>query len=603
MSDFWSDLNRIRRNHPHYCGQLTLEKVADETSKRWLDDRWLMEDASFEPYFVVDGQQRLTTAVVLIQCLLEDLDDSTVLCGMRVPELRERYLTRSKGLITSCLFGYEQDNPSHEFFRTQILGVQSNEYSGIRTVYTANLEFALAYFRHALEGMAAIAVRESLFKTLTQQLRFSLHELTDDIDVFVAFETMNNRGKALSRLELLKNRLIYLSTMAEAPDDQRQHVRNNINAVWRTIYEELGRNPSESLDDDEFLRAHWIAFFDYNKDESDPLTRFLLNTHFTATRLDSRELALPDMQTYVTSLQGSVRVWQQLHFPENHEKVLAPQVFARLCRLRRLGFGVLKPLVLTVLLRQGDENEVLKVLEQAERFLLLVRSWAGTRSHLGEAESYRMAHQIHDGRANLAAATEILRDRVANHFSAQAFQIEVDERFKGPDGKGYYELPGIKYLFFEYEEALRQAGRNLTGKIAWNSFQGARNSIEHIYPQNPEDGQWEAFNTYSSEERRLLRHSLGNLVAVSVAKNASLSRRSFKDKKAGTDTIAGFCQGSYSELQIAQCEDWTPREILDRGLRLLAFIEKAWGVQLGDRGEKVKLLKLEFVEKRVNGEA
>ncbi|MBS3948990.1 MAG: hypothetical protein KGZ57_11975 [Dethiobacter sp.] len=34
-----------------------------------------------------------------------------------------------------------------------------------------------------------------------------LHEIEDDYDVFVAFETMNNRGKKLTNLELLKNRL------------------------------------------------------------------------------------------------------------------------------------------------------------------------------------------------------------------------------------------------------------------------------------------------------------------------------------------------------------------------------------------------------------
>ena len=40
---------------------------------------------------------------------------------------------------------------------------------------------------------------------------FNLHEIEDDYDVFVAFETMNNRGKRLTNLEL--NRLIYLTTL------------------------------------------------------------------------------------------------------------------------------------------------------------------------------------------------------------------------------------------------------------------------------------------------------------------------------------------------------------------------------------------------------
>ena len=35
-------------------------------------------------------------------------------------------------------------------------------------------------------------------------------DIDDDFDVFVAFETMNNRGKKLSNLEILKNRLMKL---------------------------------------------------------------------------------------------------------------------------------------------------------------------------------------------------------------------------------------------------------------------------------------------------------------------------------------------------------------------------------------------------------
>jgi hypothetical protein len=35
--------------------------------------------------------------------------------------------------------------------------------------------------------------------------------ISEDVDVCVAFETMNNRGKPLSYLELLKNRLIAIA--------------------------------------------------------------------------------------------------------------------------------------------------------------------------------------------------------------------------------------------------------------------------------------------------------------------------------------------------------------------------------------------------------
>ncbi len=426
LADFWSDLLRVGLDRTHYCGQLTLEKAPEESWQQWTGDTWLMEDAGYDPHFVVDGQQRLTTAVILLQCLLEGLPEDQLLAGQSVKELRQRYLAKSKGLLASCLFGYARDNPSHEFFCTQILGVPSNEYHGVRTVYTANLAAARDFFRASI-SKADGAPRERLFKALTQRFRFNVHEPSDDIDVFVAFETMNNRGKPLTRLELLKNRLIYLSTLAPGDDSpveqvkskmtpEQQKVRANVNAVWRTIYEELGCDPDVSLDDDEFLRAHWILFFGYDKDEADPLTQFLLNRHFTTDRLDKGKLKLPHIQKYADSLQTSARYWQRLHFPEQNEQVLGKEVTAELVRLGRLGFGVMKPLLLAVLTREESGPDVCAVLRQAERFLLLVRSLGGARSHVGEAESYRMANDLHAGRTSLAQAVDMLKERVSRHL-------------------------------------------------------------------------------------------------------------------------------------------------------------------------------------------
>ena len=73
-------------------------------------------------------------------------------------------------------------------------------------------------------------------------------------------------------------------------------------------------------------------------------------------------------------------------------------------------------------------------------------------------------------------------------------------------------------------------------------------------------------------------------------------RGSFEHKKKGTDRIPGFGRGSLSELEIAQCTDWTPSDILDRGLRMLEFIEKRWDATLDDMNSKRRLLKLEFVK-------
>jgi Protein of unknown function (DUF1524) len=122
----------------------------------------------------------------------------------------------------------------------------------------------------------------------------------------------------------------------------------------------------------------------------------------------------------------------------------------------------------------------------------------------------------------LDRATRMLVNRVASHFSISSFQMRINDLFADDDGEGFYKLPTLKFVLFEYEEHLRKVAKSTAAKIEWEGFDGAKNSVEHIYPQTPEVTEWPSFNAFSRREKRLLTHSLGNLVAVSVAKNAAL---------------------------------------------------------------------------------
>ena len=87
LADFWSDLQRMDSDRIHYCGQITLERARESAWRDWEGDAWLVDDAGYEPYFVVDGQQRLTTAIILIQCLLENLPPETIIAGrLQIPQ-------------------------------------------------------------------------------------------------------------------------------------------------------------------------------------------------------------------------------------------------------------------------------------------------------------------------------------------------------------------------------------------------------------------------------------------------------------------------------------------------------------------------------------
>ena len=122
-------------------------------------------------------------------------------------------------------------------------------------------------------------------------------------------------------------------------------------------------------------------------------------------------------------------------------------------------------------------------------------------------------------------------------------------------------------------------------------------SIEHILPQESNKECWNKnFKQFNDEQKKFLCNSLGNLLPLSKQKNSSLQNDCFSDKKVQKNGSIGYFNGSYGENEVAKNADWTPNDILNRGLLLFSFLEKRWNVKLGSEDDKKKLLYLEFLQ-------
>jgi uncharacterized protein with ParB-like and HNH nuclease domain len=264
VEEFWNDLIRLKSGRNHYVGVLTLEPVKSEKFSNWLDDQWIIESKNYRPYYVVDGQQRLTTSIILLSAIVDIMERRNInkLNYTSKEKIIEKFIYEEKDSSSNktFLFCYEKDNPSFSFLIKNIYAQSDVVSHEENTLYNNNLALAKNFFIQKLEQLSKDQL-EDVFKKISQNFLFNTYEISNDIDVYVSFETMNNRGKRLSRLELLKNRLIYISCMFTATDSEILRLREKINTCWKNIYFALGKNKNSPLIDDEFLDAHYHIYF------------------------------------------------------------------------------------------------------------------------------------------------------------------------------------------------------------------------------------------------------------------------------------------------------------------------------------------------------
>ena len=535
LQDFWKDLSWLAEGQRHYTGLIALNPLLEQPD---------LYPPGTSLYHVVDGQQRLTTCVLLLAKLIARRQGDFI--GENLKSIiREKYLFKTTSTASIPIFGYDDDDSMK--FLTAILE-RGRLGTSPHTVYQRNLLYANDFLNRQLNNLSQENL-DSTFTTLTTRLVFDLHEVSSDFDVCAMFESINYRGKKLTKFEVLKNRLIYLNELlGQIAQDRHAEFarrREQIYKCWGQCFRIFGQDQEDILDEDEFLINHSIMYFGPLDRERDALDKRLFKEQWSPDRLRIADnpLTTREIEAYVANLETSAQLWAiQQGYEESAE--LGADLLGWLGRLDRLGTSYFKPIVLAALnwcwsrlyphSPQGGEavRDVIALVKAIERFVFVVFEVGDRRSDFGSAYFLQYAHEIFQERAapkEVAGELQSWVDGVNENgyytgaFFPRAAINAAKARFL--KGQGYHSWAPIKYLLGEFREYL--GDRMLSRKEYIN------NSVERVMPQNPDgDGEWTATQKALGERAQYYVDDLGNLTLLPRAANKSAQDISLRSKAA-----------------------------------------------------------------------
>lgn len=589
LDDIWEDLDLLGKGH-HYAGTIVIKDMQQP-------ELLAADGDALTRFEVVDGQQRLTTCLLLLDRIRRTLKKiDTGQAAEVAGRLRSMYgLLKIGGVDVPRLKLGPDLQP---FWKNSVLGdqpiVEPTLVAGAQRLQAAAQYFdaRIAMLTDGLPDEPAVGRLMELQRRIVSGLRFLVYEVQTDAEVGVVFETLNERGRPLTELEKVKNYLLYLAR--QLPEAQMTDLAATINGAWSHIFQMLSRRPPAF--EERLLRAHWLCTVDPDTRQWKRITsikaKFPRSKYVSGSerlggsdgeaRGDDSEasanLLYTEVKTYVESLRASATYLAELYDDAAEYHALSDvrnEIRSVTAALRRSPvIAIFYPMIFAFrLTHPSDGRAYVDLVRLCETYSARVFAICQRRSNAGEPYLARIAHS-----AFLKTLTprEAL-DRIAMLLLQYASDDEVRQSLMGTSN--WFARAAHKYFLYEYERSFTKSD---TDVIPWSEIIDAKNrrTTEHILPQNPDpESTWSAYFTRAEQDE--MRHTLGNLVLT--YDNSSYSNKDYQKKRGIPGQRSPRCYFTAplrSEVDVAnRYETWTPQTLRERQELIARWAMERWHVE------------------------
>ena len=490
-------------------------------------DRRKIDGDEFGVVELVDGQQRVTTLVVLLKAIEKGLDPS------------DKSEAKIKAEIGGLLVKGDEHNlvllqTNHDSSDVFSAYVRSGEIrrGSVVTASDANLvEAAVSCERFVAEWREIGTLVELVF-AIRHRLSMIYHELTDESAVYRIFEVLNSRGLDVRWVDKTKSQLM-ASIYEHVGESFREEGLHEMRTIWKDVYRKLG------LDDrlgDEALRfaGTWYRVERPNRilSEQDASTELLRVAGTKVKTIVGAAAWLRRIAIKVVDLHSDVRR-------------------AAVTRILHARF-----LAIAIMLRDFDEESERRLLGAWERVTFRIFTLGGRDTRTKGGDYVRLAFDV----VNEAMSADEVLAGIRQLGADYAIDDVIDETSWHNWYEGYTEE--VRYLLFRYEEHLAQAAGGAINESQWAKVwtMDPAKSIEHVMPQSSGKG---------------YVHGLGNLTMLPPNVNSSL-----KDKPPEEKAVRYLECGMQATMaigrRIADGLTWNKQAVADRAAEIEAFVRKEW---------------------------
>lgn len=538
IDQLWADIDTIREEEfdARFLGALVFDNEYASTARK----------AGL--YWIIDGQQRLTTLFLSLVALCEvaieagdevlatEIADQYLLSrksnNAGVPKLRTT-LTDTRQfnkIMLSALGQRAKVNSAHE---------QGPSDGNMRSAY----ELILKHVRSRcidVDGNASSDLVESLRGVLLDGLEFVEIRLGEKHDANEVFDRLNKEGERLGIIDLVRNEV--LKRLRDRPDDAA-----NLYARHWVPFEESFATIAD--------RDRYFFPFALMIDPSVTKSRTFTSL---ARRWSEQTKGVDDpvqqLKIIMADLQSAVPAYNALAAGKELPNV-SRSFLEQLRRLHDLNAPtVAYPYLMSVItgVTSGNTTE-----EVAIQCLAIVESFLVRRALVGMEPT------------GLHAVFKTLRDRAGDdptavraHLDTSTIVFPTDEDFmKAVVGAQLFKRRICNYMILELE-------RRYTKGDVLKAFPEV--TVDHILPQNP-DGEW--LELFKDFERERWTHTWANLVPLSAKANSEKGRSSWKKarEKLGNETVFSTTKHVYDDYA-----EWSVASLEARAADLSAWSLERW---------------------------